>query len=86
MNKPAWQQHTAIGMGADRAVDGRYSDLTGAGGQCSISGYGHTTAEWRVDLGDVHSIHHVFIQFLTENENMGYRFQNTINEINRKKH
>lgn len=67
LNKPAWQQHTAIGMGADHAVDGRYSDLSGGGGQCSISGYGHTTAKWRVDLGDVHSIDHIFIQYLTEN-------------------
>lgn len=75
LNKPAWQQHTAIQMGADRAVDGQYSDLTGIGGQCAISGYGHQTAEWRVDLGEVHSIHHIFIQYLTENEKWGTEFK-----------
>ncbi|XP_078328600.1 uncharacterized protein LOC111112278 isoform X2 [Crassostrea virginica] len=35
--------------------------------ECMASSWELTTVEWRVDLGAVKSIHHVFIQYMTEN-------------------
>nr|XP_022307795.1 protein draper-like [Crassostrea virginica] len=68
LHKPAWQSSTILSYtGADRAVDGQYTDLVWDGGQCAGS-YGGQTTEWRVDLGAVKSIHHVLIQYATENK------------------
>lgn len=44
------------------AVDGRKTNLSIWGGECVSSGYGET-AEWRVDLKDIFSIHHIVIQY-----------------------
>ncbi|XP_078330357.1 uncharacterized protein LOC111113842 [Crassostrea virginica] len=66
LHQPAWQSSTYMSdSGAERAVDGLYTDL-GGGGQCAAS-VGGQTAEWRVDLGGVRSIHHIVIQYLTDN-------------------
>lgn len=62
LNKPAWQHnrfHSKF-WGASCAVDGHL------GGECTISANG-TTAEWRVDLGNILSLHHIFIQYPTGN-------------------
>lgn len=74
MNKPAWLQHQHAKYpqyGAERAVDGNKLYLSISGGQCTVSSGGYSTAEWRVDLGGVLSIHHIFIQYRTDSRVWG---------------
>ena len=52
-------------------MDGQYTDLELGGGQCAYSYGVQTTAEWRVDLGAVRSIHHIVIQYATGNRVWG---------------
>lgn len=68
LNRLAWQYFSYPGRpwGAERAVDGHKSNLSDWGGQCAISGDAKE-AEWRVDLGNVYRIHHIFIQHRTDN-------------------
>lgn len=72
-NKSAWEHYPNNNRewGAERAVDGLYSDLTAAGGQCTISDNYQSTAEWRVDLGRIHIIHHIVIYYRTEHIDSG---------------
>ena len=62
--KTAWQTNPYLNDDtlASLAVDGKKSKLSQWGGECVASDYG-STAEWRVDLKDVLSIHHVVIQY-----------------------
>ena len=67
LNKPAWQKNPYLhrqNVEADLAVDGRKANPPKSEEQCTLS-HGNDTAEWRVDLGDVHSIHHIFLQYLS---------------------
>ena len=71
LNKPAWQSGTFFpDTEADRAVDGQYTNLDGWAGQCAASILGQRV-EWRVDLGGVKNIHHVFLQYATNNDVWG---------------
>lgn len=58
---------TEQGWGADKAVDGRYTDRSAAGGQCVISRNNVRTATWIVDLGAVFSISYIDIYYRTDN-------------------
>ncbi|XP_078330337.1 uncharacterized protein LOC144624417 [Crassostrea virginica] len=68
-NKPTWQHYpfSPNKWGSDKAVDGLYNDSFVGGGQCTMSAGLQSRAEWRVDLGEVFSIHHIFIQYSTAN-------------------
>ena len=65
LHKAAWQQHPHGDneFNASLAVDGRKSNLSILGGECVVSAY-DKTAEWRVDLKEVLSIHHIAIQYV----------------------
>ncbi|XP_052693255.1 multiple epidermal growth factor-like domains protein 10 isoform X1 [Crassostrea angulata] len=72
LNKPAYQQYS-IGIDiydARNAVDGRKSDLSIVGGQCARA-FRRQTATWWVNLTTIHSIHHITIYFMTDNEPWG---------------
>ena len=51
-------------------MDGLRQNLKWNGGQCAWGSYGRL-AEWRGDLGGILSIHHIFIQYATDNKVWG---------------
>ena len=75
LNKPTWQQYPFPGRetiwGAAKAVDGLYTDLSAGGDQCVISDQMKPTAEWRVDLMAILSVHHIMIHYRTDGLSWG---------------
>ena len=80
LNKPTWPLHLipytssseyAQSWTSDKAVEGLKKDLTAFRRQCTISVDYKTTAEWRVDLGDIFSVHHIVIYYRTEKSKQG---------------
>ena len=67
--------------GSRDAVDGHYTNLALEGRQCAVSDDYRTTEEWRVDLGGVRSIHHIVIQYATDNRVWGIVGFNVYNYI-----
>ena len=65
LHKIAWQKYP-LGdneLSALLAIDGRKANLSHWGRQCVASRYGRT-AEWRVDLKGLYSIHHIVILYV----------------------
>ena len=77
LHQSAWQSSTWKSDTADLAVDGQYTHIEHLGwdlgfdGQCAQSNGGQTTVEWRVDLGGIKNIHHVFVQHVNCKSIMG---------------
>ena len=74
LRKSAWQLNPIdndFKHSANNAVDGKKSDLSELGGECTASSSSRTTAMWWVDLGTLQSIHHVIIQYSTGNQVWG---------------
>lgn len=73
LHKYAWQlypfpnQYTRAVITAALAVDGRKTDLSFNGGQCTQSAQERHVAHWHVDLGAVLGIHHITIYYRTDN-------------------
>lgn len=71
LNKPSYQQYQLLPgydkYDASNAVDGRKSDFSWDGHQCSAS-TDEQTATWWVNLTSIYSIHHITIYFITNNK------------------
>ncbi|XP_061194968.1 uncharacterized protein LOC133203139 [Saccostrea echinata] len=68
-NKPTWQgtSHDPAYSGPMKAVDGKKSDRSYVGGQCSVSKGGQRAATWWVNLGGILSINNILIYYRTDN-------------------
>ncbi|XP_062583943.1 uncharacterized protein LOC134245691 [Saccostrea cucullata] len=74
LHRPAWQENAFLShsWGADKAVDGLYSNREYTGNQCTISADKKETATWRVDLQGVVSISYINILYRTDNVSGAY--------------
>uniref|UniRef100_K1P9E1 Uncharacterized protein n=1 Tax=Magallana gigas TaxID=29159 RepID=K1P9E1_MAGGI len=73
INKPTFQQYPVLDddrFDSSNAVDGRKSDLGEDGGQCAVSAQEQTATLW-VNLTSIHSIHHITVYFMTDNDQWG---------------
>ncbi|XP_062584245.1 receptor-type tyrosine-protein phosphatase alpha-like [Saccostrea cucullata] len=70
LQRPTYQENPWSDnyWGAGKAVDGRYTDRSAPGGQCTISNNAKQTATWRVDLERLVSISHINIFYRTDNQ------------------
>ncbi|XP_062570775.1 protein draper-like, partial [Saccostrea cucullata] len=69
-NRPAWQTSSHdLNVGPLRAVDGRKTDFSHTGYQCSISANLRKQATWWVNLTEIRSIRDVIIYYRTGNKN-----------------
>ena len=75
LHKTAWQANPYLNnaLSASLAVDGKKSNLPQWGSECLVSDY-RETAEWRVDLNDVLSLHHIVIQYFQTKRIWGTSF------------
>ena len=75
LHKAAWQQNPFYHhkFNASLAVDGRKGNLSPWGGECVASSH-NKTAEWRVDLESVLSIHHIVLQYTQQKTVWGIYF------------
>ncbi|XP_061170859.1 multiple epidermal growth factor-like domains protein 10 [Saccostrea echinata] len=68
LRRLAWQKNAHLqSWGADKAVDGQYSNRVYTGNQCTISADKKQTATWRVDLQSVVCISYINIFYRTDN-------------------
>ncbi|XP_065925748.1 multiple epidermal growth factor-like domains protein 10 isoform X2 [Magallana gigas] len=69
LNKPAHEEYpyNVGNTDASNAVDGLKSDLSGLGGQCSVSAQYQRTSTWWVNLTSTRSIHDIRIYYRTDN-------------------
>lgn len=66
LNKPAYQKRPWTAdkrFDASNAVDGRKSNRSWRGGECSKT-YGEQNATWWVNLTSIHRIHHIIIYYM----------------------
>ncbi|XP_062574214.1 protein draper-like isoform X3 [Saccostrea cucullata] len=76
LNKPTWQSNPYRReniFDSSNAVDGRTSDLSGRGGQCTKSASKHNTTTWWVNLTSIYSIHDIWIYYRTNNDEWSCR-------------
>lgn len=74
LNKQAWQMYPRNGWdgwGDQKVVDGLKSYLDDLRGECTISADVKLTAGWGVDQGNILSIHHILMQYRTDNHRWG---------------
>lgn len=75
LHKTAWQNNPYLNdaFSASLAVDGKKPNISQWGREC-VASNNDRTAEWRVDLNGVLSIHHIVIQYVRNKPVWGIYF------------
>ncbi|XP_062596112.1 uncharacterized protein LOC134257523 [Saccostrea cucullata] len=78
LGKPTFQSNPYIShifphslFDSGKAVDRLKTNLSGFGGECTLSDNGHKIATWLVNLKSIHSIHDIKIYYRTDNAPWG---------------